>query len=300
MEKRKRAFYSLAVFATTALSFVACASASVEKAITEKMAIETPSAPVTEGGAYYVSVDVKEEPSEIFGLFQAKLIDFFPDGDKRYSAIVGVEYGTPPGQVELTVKMKVRDQYVEQKVKVAVKSGIFPSEKLSVPPRTIAPRPKDQKKIKIDQAFLARAYATKTQTRFWDPPFSMPVPSELGTSSVFGSSRVYNGKKQSVHFGTDMRAPSGTPIVAPLSGRVACAHFLFFTGYTVIIDHGYGLFTIYGHMSKLNVKENAVVKKGETLGLSGMTGRASGPHLHWGVNLHGVKVDPLVLMQALR
>ena len=81
---------------------------------------------------------------------------------------------------------------------------------------------------------------------------------------------------------------------------VAVSRKLFFTGNTVILDHGYGLFTIYGHMSKLKVKEGQIIKKGEVLGLSGMTGRANGPHLHWGVNLHGVKVDPMVLVQTLK
>jgi murein DD-endopeptidase MepM/ murein hydrolase activator NlpD len=77
------------------------------------------------------------------------------------------------------------------------------------------------------------------------------------------------------------------------------ARKLFYTGFTVILDHGFGLFTIYGHMSKLKTKEGAILKKGEIMGLSGMTGRASGPHLHWGVNLHGTKVDPRVLSQVL-
>jgi hypothetical protein len=302
MEKLKLAFCNLTL-AVSILSAGACASAGIDKSIPSKLVYELGDVPVIDGGAFRVSITVPEEPKEIFGTFQGKVVDFFPDGQNRYSAFVGVLYGTHPGNVPMVVKMKLpstkADEYVEQQVDVVVRAGKYPSEKLSVPPRTVTPNPKDKKQIARDQAYLARAYAVKTQQKFWDPPFVMPVDKDRGTSSVFGTSRVYNGIKQNVHYGTDLRAPTGTPIGAPLSGRVAVAKKLFFTGYTVILDHGYGLFTIYGHMSKLKVKENQVVKKGTILGLSGMTGRASGPHLHWGVNLHGVKVDPFVLMQTI-
>ncbi|MBI3554935.1 MAG: M23 family metallopeptidase, partial [Deltaproteobacteria bacterium] len=205
---------------------------------------------------------------------------------------------TRPGNVDLGFKTKIAGEVVESHATVTVKSGTYPSEKLRVAPRMVVPSKKDQKLIAKDRILLGRAYATKTLTRFWDPPVVMPIQSVI--TSTFGSARVYNGKKESVHFGTDLRAPTGTQIVAPIAGQVAVARLLYYTGNTVILDHGFGMFTIYGHMSKLLVKEGEIVKKGQVMGLSGMTGRANGPHLHWGVNLHGTKIDPMVLVSALK
>lgn len=296
---RKAPFF----FAIALLASCATASSRVESP-TKKLTLEVPGAATPEGGVFAVSVVSPEAIAEASGLFQGREIEFFPDckpeansGCKRYSALVGVEYGTPPGTADFSVKAKVGVENLELRAPVPVKAGVFPSEKLSVPPKTVFPSKKDQKKIMRDRVVLNHAYAVKTATQFWDPPVVMPIASTA--TSAWGTSRVYNGKKESVHFGTDLRAPMGTPIVAPITGRVAVARFLFYTGYTVILDHGYGLFTIYGHMSKLLVKTGDVLQKGKVMGLSGMTGRASGPHLHWGVNLHGTKVDPNALMLVL-
>ena len=270
-----------------------------------KIEIEVPSETVTEGGIFFASVESQSEIQDATGLFQGHVIDFFPDGEHaadggyhKYSAVIGVEYGTKPGNVSLSIKTKIGTEFVESHASIAVKSGTYPSERLRVPPRTILPSKKDQKLIAKDRIILGRAYATKTLTKFWDSAVMMPITSDI--TSLFGTARIYNGKKASVHFGTDLRAPMRTPIAAPMDGQVAVARLLFYTGNTVILDHGFGMFTIYGHLSKLMVKEGDIVKKGQIMGLSGMTGRASGPHLHWGVNLHGTKIDPMVLIQALK
>lgn len=186
----------------------------------------------------------------------------------------------------------------EHTIGVQTEAGVFPSETLKVPPRTIEPRPKDQVRIARELKLLRQIYGTQTKLKYWDPPAYMPV--NLGITSQWGARRVYNGKVQSAHYGTDMRAPTGTPIKSPYTGKVVLSRHLFYTGNTVILDHGYGLFTLYGHMSKLRVKVGAVAKKGTVLGLSGMTGRASGPHLHWGVKLHDAKIDPMALARLLK
>ena len=152
--------------------------------------------------------------------------------------------------------------------------------------------------IAKDRALLGKVYAAKTNNVYWDPPLVMPIQSDI--TSVYGSSRVYNGKKQNIHLGTDLRAKVGTPIRAPIKGKVVVARKLFYTGNTVIIDHGYGLFSVYGHLAKLKIKEGKIITKGQLMGLSGATGRVTGPHLHWGFQLHGVKVDPMVLVQSLQ
>lgn len=311
MERLKRAFYNLFFVSSMTAFLASCAIAAVDQLSTavsttslriSKLEIEIPKDPVTQGGVFFVSVRIAASGSikNVQGLFQDKVIDFYPDG-KQYTALVGVEYDATPGKAPMSLKAKLMNgSLVEAKIDILVKTGVFPSEKLRVPPRTVTPSRKDQKKIARDRVILRRVYATKTSSKLWDPPAALPVSVSKELTSVFGTSRVYNGKKQNVHLGADLRAPMGTPISVPISGKVAVSRYLFFTGYTVILDHGFGFFTIYGHLSKLKVKEGQIVKKGQIMGLSGATGRASGPHLHWGVNLHGTKVDPMVLVQALK
>lgn len=306
MEKLTHEFFrKLAVIGSTVLLSAFSSPALAAADAGAKLEVETPKEAVVEGGVFFVSVSAPKEVTEASGLFQGRVIDFFPEGEpsddgafKRYGAIIGVEYGAQPGQTELALKFKMDGEVAEKRVSINVKAGDFPSEKLRVKPKFVTLGVAQKKQIARDRVVINRAYARKTLSKLWDPPAVMPIESDV--TSVFGTSRVFNGKKETVHFGTDLRAPTGTPILAPMTGQVAVARFLFYTGNTVILDHGYGLFTIYGHMSKLNVKEGELVKKGSVMGLSGMTGRASGPHLHWGVNLHGTKVDPLVLVQALK
>lgn len=298
------------------------------------MTVEAPSLPVTEGGVFFVSVVSDRALKEVSGQFQNEKVVFFPDSAPaqskgllveknkdpltkvaaqdlaktpekpepfRYTAIVGVEYGTTAGKVTLRIAGRTADgddEIGERKIDVVVKNGVFRSEILRVPPRMVSPNEKDLKQIEKDRELILKAYANSTNEKLWDPPVLLPV--RKGITSPYGSSRVYNGIKHNVHYGTDFRAPLKTPIHAPITGRAVVARFLFYTGYTVILDHGYGLFTIYGHMSKLKVKEGNMVKKGQVVGLSGATGRSSGPHLHWGVNLHGVKVDPMVFAEMLK
>lgn len=315
METLRHAFYRSALLLFAVTSIVACASAAVQKSENAAFRIELPSEPVVEGSVFYVTLVSRRALQDIVGNFQGHLISFYPDisgvaidsrelatehqaGEYRYKALVGVSYGAPSGDTSFVVKARQADETFEIKNGVQVQSGVFPAETLRVPPRTIMPNARDKRQIARDRAFLKRAYASKLKTKFWDPPAVLPV--ESAVTSVYGTSRVYNGKKQNVHLGTDLRARTGTPLLIPLTGKVVVARRLFYTGFTVVIDHGYGLFTIYGHLSRLKVKEGQLVKKGKVMGLAGATGRASGPHLHWGVHLHGAKIDPLTLVKALR
>ena len=134
--------------------------------------------------------------------------------------------------------------------------------------------------------------------KYWKGSFQVPINSAV--TSTFGNKRIFNGEMKSFHQGLDLRAAMGTPIHAASGGVIVLAKNLFMTGNTVLIDHGYGIFTVYAHMSKLQVKKGQEVKPGETLGLSGMTGRASGPHLHWGAVINRFKVNPTDLTTVLQ
>ena len=131
----------------------------------------------------------------------------------------------------------------------------------------------------------------------WRVGFTRPVPGPANSS--FGTRSVFNGQPRSPHAGTDFLSGTGTPVLAPAGGRVVCARELFFTGNTVVIDHGLGVFSMLAHMSRLDVREGQVVDEGEGVGLVGATGRVTGPHLHWALRVGSARVDPLSALAIL-
>lgn len=291
-----KGFLAILIFAC--LFLTACSDPRVSNVtVTDSFNVTVPHQPIAEGAIFSISVHSSEVIDSIEGSFQKQKLEFFLDSPGNWIAIAGVEVDSKSGNVPMRIVAHTKKGKVERSIEIAVIEGTFPSEVLKVPPRKVAPLAADLPKIKRDQALLAHVYVAGIKKKMWDLPLMMPIESAI--TSVFGSKRVYNGIKQSAHYGTDLRAPQGTQIRAPLSGKVALARTLFFTGNTIILDHGFGLFTIYGHLSKLEVKENTEVQKGTIMGLSGMTGRASGPHLHWGVHLHGAKLDPMTLAVGL-
>lgn len=161
-----------------------------------------------------------------------------------------------------------------------------------LPPNKVSPSQEDQKRIAADNKALR---AARNNTSYQTLPFcfSRPVDKKARISSTFGARRILNGVKTSGHSGTDYAMPSGTPVLSPQDGIVRLAHDdMFFSGKTILIDHGYGLFSSYSHLSKLDVQEGQQVKRGDKIGEIGTTGRSTGPHLHLTFTWFGVRVDP--------
>ncbi|MFT6069829.1 MAG: hypothetical protein ACJAT2_003103 [Bacteriovoracaceae bacterium] len=173
---------------------------------------------------------------------------------------------------------------------------VFPSEKLNVAKKKIFPPKEALVRIRKEQKFLNKNYASSPMRPLFTKKFDIPLDSYV--TSIYGSKRLYNNKKQGQHLGTDYRAAVGTPIYATNAGKVVVARDLYYTGNTVTIDHGLSIFTVYGHLSKLNVVEGDIVPKGSLLGLAGMTGRVTGPHLHWGIKIYGEWIEGDSLVRA--
>ena len=169
-----------------------------------------------------------------------------------------------------------------------------------LPPQKVTPRaPEDLARIRADNAAIREVRRLDTAATDFVGGFQWPVTGRL--SGTFGAQRILNGKPRQYHNGVDVAAPKGTPIAAAASGRVVLVHQdMFFAGKTVMLDHGHGLTSIYIHMSEITVKEGQRVKTGCTIGRVGMTGRATGPHLHWGVTLFGTHVDPQLLAGPMK
>ncbi len=169
-----------------------------------------------------------------------------------------------------------------------------PVQKLTVDKKYVNPPASEQERIKRDREKVRRALEQKLDEKMWTLPLNRPVPG--GTSSLFGMKRVFNGQPRSVHKGLDLRGASGTPIYACADGQVALVDNLYFSGNTVYINHGDGVFTAYLHMSEPKVKTGQMIKKGDLVGLVGATGRVTGPHLHLSLLVQGQPVDPEPLL----
>jgi murein DD-endopeptidase MepM/ murein hydrolase activator NlpD len=171
-----------------------------------------------------------------------------------------------------------------------------PEEHLTLPERMVTPGKKDSVRISREHNHLKEVFAGRSP-RFWTT-FERPVDDAV--NSVFGKRRVLNGKPKSPHSGTDFRSPSGT-LVRPISnGRVALVSDLFYTGNTVVVDHGEGLFSLYAHLSEVLVEEGHDLLVTDVLGKVGSTGRSTGAHLHLTVKLFGERIDPLALLNAFK
>ncbi len=164
-----------------------------------------------------------------------------------------------------------------------------------VPPRKVTPSNQDIKDIEKEQKLVRKALQNNSPQSFWKKGFIQPIQGRI--SGQFGGQRIMNGVKRNPHAGMDIAAPEGTMVKASSDGIVTLAEpNLFYSGNVVILDHGFGLHTIYAHLSQIDVKVGQQVSQGETIGLVGKTGRATGPHLHWGASLNGVKFNPQSLL----
>ncbi len=207
--------------------------------------------------------------------------------------VFGIAFNAPK---EATLKIKGSDCSANLKFPVAQR--VYATERVNgVPQNTVTPDPETAKRIAVEGAMIQKARAVDSKLLFWQKPFQWPA---IGRSSgVYGSQRILNGLPSSPHLGLDMAAPSGTPVLAALSGEVTLAHAgMVMTGKTLIIDHGFGINTIYIHMSEIAVKEGQMVAAGERIGAIGTTGRSSGPHLHFQVQWYQEKLDPALVLPA--
>jgi murein DD-endopeptidase MepM/ murein hydrolase activator NlpD len=173
----------------------------------------------------------------------------------------------------------------------------FRTRRLTVDEAFVTPPASEQARIESDAKLLAGVWKSPAGERLWSDPFVRPVPHDA--NSAFGTRSIFNGKPRNAHGGADFLSPGGTPVHAPNAGRVAVARSLYFSGNTVVIDHGLGLFSMLAHLSAIDVHEGDPVSAGQIVGLVGATGRVTGAHLHWAVRAGGARVDPLSLLALL-
>lgn len=224
-------------------------------------------------------------------------VPLFRTGEGRWRGLIGIDLETQPGAHEIVVTGDGTGAAARTSARTLnVLAKRFPTRRLRVAGRFVEPPAAERPRIEREAVLLQDLFAAASP-RLWDSPFRPPVAQ--APVSNFGARSVFNGQARNPHGGVDFASPAGTPIAAPAAGRIALAQSLYFTGTTVIIDHGQGIYSLLAHLSRLDVAAGDTVARGAIVGLVGATGRVTGPHLHWTVRLHGARVDPLSLVNAM-
>jgi murein DD-endopeptidase MepM/ murein hydrolase activator NlpD len=214
---------------------------------------------------------------------------------KTWYGIAGVSLETRPGNYDLELKGTTsRGSEISFSRKINVRPAKYPSVAVTVAKRYTEPNPEQVERIRQDKTVKQDVFRHTDPEREWSGKFRPPVDAPV--SDVFGTRRTFNGKVQSMHQGLDYAVPQGTPVAALNGGTVLLASPLYFEGNCVVLDHGQGLLTLYLHLSEIKVKPGERVGRGQEIGLSGGTGRATGPHLHVAVRWQGVYLNPATLL----
>jgi len=267
------------------------------------------SAPETAQGTLLLAEMHSAKPlAEVAGKWNERDVPFWQGGGKESGAssadvrqaLLGVDLEKAAGMYEFTVAGQLQSgERVSCRAMVEVREGHFATENLTVKKQFVEPNPEQEARAAAELKRLREIYDRVTPERLWEGPFRLPLDGDFKGSN-FGKRRVLNGHPGTPHGGVDFPAPTGTPVHASQKGRVVLAEELFFSGNTVIIDHGLGIYTFYCHFSEIDSKVGDEVVAGTVLGKVGATGRVTGPHLHWGLSVQRARVNALELLSALR
>lgn len=222
-------------------------------------------------------------------------VEFFRGSKGDWVALAGVDVEAPVGPSTLHLTIDTADGPTRLSPSVEIHAAHYRTGALTVAPKFVEPTPEAMKEIAAERALKARIFSVSAPDPLWHGSFRTPVRT-LPTDS-FGTRRMFNGQLASIHKGADFHAAAGTPVRASNSGVVVLARRLYFEGNCVVVDHGLGLYTISMHFSRIDVHEGERVRAGHVLGLSGSTGRVTGPHLHWAVRWQNAYLDPVKLLK---
>jgi murein DD-endopeptidase MepM/ murein hydrolase activator NlpD len=229
------------------------------------------------------------------GQWLGRKLDFFRGGPAWF-ALAGVDVEAATGISTLSITARMPDgRSLDLSRQVEILPAHYRTTALTVAPKFVEPSAEELKQIEADSELKKQVFASSATEPLWRGNFRAPV--HAPPTDSFGTRRVFNGKLDSIHKGMDFRARLGTPVRAANSGVVVLARPLYYEGNCVVIDHGLGLFTISMHLSRIDVREGERVARGQRVGLSGATGRATGPHLHWAVRWQDAYLDPAKLLR---
>lgn len=251
-----------------------------------------------QGEIIVVKVPVDDSAARVQGKFLGRSISFFPDTrleePKGFVGLLGIDLQDEPGTHELIVELKTAEQSRTLRYSVSIVKEKFHVEHLTLPKDKVDLDEKSLTRWKAEQEQVKEALATDSQSKLWQAGFVEPVSGKR--TGIFGSVRIMNGQARNPHNGEDIGAPLGTAVAATNDGVVRLTVDHIFSGKGLFLDHGLGFYSMYFHLSEVLVKDGDHVKAGQIVGKVGATGRATGPHLHWGVKLNGARVNPYALL----
>lgn len=240
-------------------------------------------APLTSGTIRPATLAPGHPPAET----TTRRLRFFPAAG-GVQAVVALPVEADPGKLEIEVRLPDRGATLTAAVEVV--DPRFPEAQLSVEPKFISPSPEQKKRMEEDQAAFREAFARPFEPPIFAGAFTRPRDSNV--TGAFGEKRMFNGKKQSQHYGTDLAGAVGEPVRATNDGVVVLARDCFASGKSIAIAHGAGVFSVYFHLSDIDVRHGDAVRQGQVIGKVGATGRVTGPHLHFGIKVNDLYVDP--------
>lgn len=280
----------------TLLSFVVLLFFLVAVLPAEALSVKAPDC-VFLGVPFHVEISGDETLTGVEARWMGRVLPLERSGtssEPRFRmALVCPVLGGKAGREILLLTVTLEDHVLRLPWQVMVKDRSFPDTRLTVAPAKAVPPPEVRERIARESLEAARVLGAESFPVCWSLPLVRPV--EGCVTSPYGTRRTFNGATRSRHSGIDFRAAPGTPIRAVADGTVVLTGDRYFSGRSVFVDHGGGLVSLYGHMSEILVRPGETVQGGEILGLSGATGRVTGPHLHFGLGVHGQMADAMSL-----
>ena len=280
------------------LAIVFCAlSTSVVGQDGRPLKVTSSSPTLSPGSVVLLTVKASSPMTSLTGQGFGRPVRFWEAAPLEWRGFVAADLERKPGVYSVDViGVDASGAASNSKTTLTVVRKQFETRRLKVGGEFVNPPPAEAERIASEAKRLAEIF-TRTTPRAWRGAFQAPVP---GTAtSSFGRLSVLNGEPRGRHQGADFRAATGTPVVAPNAGRIVLAEDLYFSGNTVVIDHGLGMFSLLAHLSRIDVMAGSDVARGGMIGLSGATGRVTGPHLHWALRLSEFSVDPLAVVAVL-
>ena len=250
----------------------------------------------TQGEIVEIVLSVSDRSTTVAGTWRGTNVPFFPLSDSTTKVgLVGADLASKVGRDVLDVTIRSPEKTKTRRFVIEVLDASFPTQTLTLPDAMVDLDADTLKRVRKEAKHLRALFAKTSTPRVWTDDFIVPLEGKI--SGAFGRRRIINGQKKNPHTGEDISAPQGAQVQASNRGIVRLATEQFFSGKSILIDHGLGLFTMYFHLSEMLVNEGDTVDRGAVIGLVGSTGRATGPHLHWGARLNNARVDPYELIR---
>jgi hypothetical protein len=297
--KRVSLLLMLACFSAASAHAKHPVQAPTKKTCESGVVLKLSSGAASQGGLLLAEISGVKPSQEFSAEWDGRPIPLWREtpASPKLHALLGVDLEKPPGRYDWKVSWSAADgKSIVCSLPITVRAGKFPTERLTVEKQFVQPDPEQQKRAEEDQKKMKAIYDTVTPEVLWKGKFIVPLKG-VSTGGNFGWRRVLNGESRSPHAGVDFPAAAGTPVYAAQSGKVVLAENLYYSGNTVVIDHGFGIYTLYAHLSEIGVHAGDPVEVSAEIGKVGATGRVTGPHLHWGLTIDHARVNALQIVQ---